>query len=70
MTYYTVQIHLCNGEKIELKDFTAEQTAKLRDEVWIKGIKRESAPKTWELISPLLIKNIYLILQDQKYSVL
>ena len=74
--YYTFQIVLHRvqegtdaHEAHEFKDCLDTQINQLRNDVWTKGIRINLTPTSWEIISPFLIKQAFVIQQDKKYNI-
>jgi len=74
--FFTCQVILCREDKDtnapeahEFKDCTADRAAVLRNEVWTKGLRINHSPTCWEIVSPFMIKQFFIIQQDKKYSV-
>lgn len=68
MTYFTMQVHLQDGKTVhEFKDIEESNLDRCRD-VWQRGVKVQTSPIAFELISPFFIKHVYLIRQDQKFG--
>lgn len=61
---YTLKVTLCNDENILFRNLTAEQIEQARGKIWVSGLRRKTNLKTWELLSPFIIKSAYEIEQD------
>jgi hypothetical protein len=75
-TYYTMQVKLSEGytvagnNTIEFKDIEGtEMNIRACQDAWTRGVKLQTAPGTYQLVSPFLISEIFLIKQDKKYSI-
>jgi len=68
MKYYTLQIKLNSGETHEFKDIDEVGFQFIKSTIWVRGVKIQTAPMTWELICPLRINEAIIIEQDKKFA--
>lgn len=73
--YYTLQLVLCRKaegtdeyEKHEFRDVTPKRLAILSKAVWTTGVWIKQTPGAWEIISPFMLKQAFVIKQDRRYS--
>jgi len=73
--YYTVVIELHNGHNvagentITLQDFDEVMRTDFLRRVWACGWPVATSPSTVQVISPFVIKHVFIIQQDKKYEI-
>jgi hypothetical protein len=71
--YYTLQVTLTeplqgtSNKQVNLKNLSADQVAKYREEMFLIGIRIEHTVRSWEIIPPAKIKTVMIIGEDTKF---
>jgi hypothetical protein len=74
MKYYTFQVHITSGglkqadQVLEFKDIEESMMHARWKEIFKSGVKVQSAPLTWEIISPFRIRTVFIVEQPFKYT--
>jgi len=71
--FYTLQVTLTeplqgtSNKQVNLKNLTAEQVAKYREDMFLIGIRIEHTTRSWEIIPPAHIKTVMILGQESKF---
>ncbi len=73
--YFTFQVKLHRKEQgtdepetHEFKDCDEQRAGILRNDVFTKGIRINHSPTSWEIISPFMVKQVFIFQQDKKFG--